>query len=306
VRKEPFMRDYVKDYLGFLRVERGLTDNSLNNYLNDLRQLEKHCASLGERLHNLEERELTQWLRHQSQMGLSPGTIARRISSIKGFYNYLQLDGLIKKSPAEELVPPSRARHLPHYLSEEEVGKLIKAVDRETIEGVRDHAMLKLLYATGLRVSELVNLKTGNIDFIRALLKCNGKGNKQRLIPIGKDALYALKGYLAMRPLLCDGKPSGYLFVNKEGRNLTRQYVWSMLSKCAKKIGLNSTGPHTWRHTFATHLTQRGADSRSLQALLGHTDLSTTQIYAHLSKSNLRATLDSFHPRIKQKSSTNS
>jgi integrase/recombinase XerD len=234
-------------------------------------------------------------------MGLSPGTIARRISGIRGFYNYLQLDGLIKKSPAGELVSPSRAKHLPRYLSEEEVGKLIRAVDRGTTEGIRDCAMLELLYATGLRVSELINLKTGNIDLTRALLKCNGKGNKQRLIPIGRVALYALEEYLAMRSLLCDGKASGYLFINKEGRSLTRQFVWSILSRCAKKIGLNSASPHTWRHTFATHLTQRGADSRSLQALLGHSDLSTTQIYTHLSKSNLRATLDSFHPRVKPK-----
>lgn len=299
------MRDYVKDYLGFLQVEKGLTDNSLNNYLNDLRQLEKHCASLGKRLHNLEERELTQWLRHQSQMGLSPSTIARRISSIKGFYNYLQLDGLIKKSPAGELTSPSRVRQLPRYLSEEEVGNLIKAVNGDTIEGIRDCAMFELLYATGLRVSELVNLKTGNIDLIRALLKCDGKGNKQRLIPIGKDALHALERYLTIRSLFCDGKASGYLFVKKEGGHLTRQYVWSMLSKCAKKIGLTGIGPHTWRHTFATHLTQRGADSRSLQALLGHSDLSTTQIYTHLSKSNLRATLDSFHPRVNSKKSDN-
>jgi integrase/recombinase XerD len=217
---------------------------------------------------------------------------------VKGFYKYLLLDGLIKKSPAEDLVSPRREKQLPHYLSEDEVVMLIKGVSTTTDGGVRDAAILELLYATGLRVSELVSLKTGDIDLVRALLTCRGKGNKQRLIPIGKDALAALERYLAIRHSLCGGKVSKYLFVKNEGKNLTRQFVWNTLNKFAKSAGLEGASPHTWRHSFATHLTQRGADSRTVQALLGHSDLSTTQVYTHLSKSNLRETLDSFHPRI--------
>jgi integrase/recombinase XerD len=296
------MRDYIKDYLSFLQVEKGLTENSLNNYSSDLRQLEKHTKDMGKYPHNLKQGELTEWLGNQSQMGLSAGTIARRVSSIKGFYKYLLLDGLIKKSPAEDIISPRKAVPLPHYLSVNEIIEIIKAVSTETTEGIRDAAMLELLYATGLRVSELISLKVDDVDLIRALVKCSGKGNKQRLIPIGKDALRALKKYFLVRSLLCDGKSAKNLFIKNKGQNLSRQYVWNILNKCAKKIGIHTANPHVWRHSFATHLTQRGADARTVQALLGHSDLSTTQIYTHLSKSNLRQTLDSFHPRIRYRS----
>lgn len=297
--KELFVRDYIKDYIGFLQVEKGLSENTLSNYLNDLRQLECHCESLGKKPHDLHESELSQWLRQQSRNGLSPRTIGRRISSVKGFYNYLQLDGLIKQSPAGELISPHSGGQLPDCLSVDEIVLLIKSVDTQTNEGIRDSALLELLYATGLRVSELINLMTGDIDLERGLLVCRGKGNKQRLVPIGKDALHALQRYLAIRYQFCNGKTSKYLFVKNQGRNLTRQYVWRVLNECAKKAGLNSAGPHSWRHSFATHLIQRGADSRIVQALLGHSDLSTTQMYTHLSKSDLRGTLDHFHPRVK-------
>jgi integrase/recombinase XerD len=293
------VRDYIKDYIGFLQVEKGLSENTLSNYLNDLRQLECHCVSLGKKPHDLQESELSQWLRQQSQNGLSPRTIGRRISSVRGFYNYLQLDGLIKQSPAVELISPHKGGQLPTFLSVDEIVVLIKAVNTETNEGIRDSALLELLYATGLRVSELINLMTGDIDLDRGLLVCRGKGNKQRLVPVGKDALHALQRYLAIRYQLCNGKTSKYLFVKNQGRNLTRQYVWKLLNKCAKKVGLNGASPHSWRHSFATHLIQRGADSRIVQALLGHSDLSTTQMYTHLSKSDLRVTLDHFHPRVK-------
>ena len=295
------MRDYVKNYLGFLQVERGLTENSLINYSNDLRQLESHAAAVGRRLENLEKGELARWLRHQARLGLSPGTIARRISSIRGFYKYLQLDGVIKKSPAEDLSSPDSPKQLPQYLSEEEVVKLIGVVNTETNEGIRDCAILELLYATGLRVSELVNLQLGDVDLVRSLVKCSGKGNKQRLIPFGRDASQALGRYLALRRLMCGGQTSSFLFVKGGGRDLTRQDVWQLLKRCAEEIGINNASPHRWRHSFATHLTQRGADSRTVQALLGHSDLSTTQIYTHLSKGNLRDTLDTFHPRMGRK-----
>jgi integrase/recombinase XerD len=297
------LRDYIKNYLSFLQVEKGLARNSLVNYLNDLKRLEKHAALIGKPLPNLEKVELVQWLRHQSQQGLSSETMARRISSVRGFYKYLLLDGVIKQSPAEELVQPRRAKQLPKYLSEDEVVKLIETVNTRTEEGMRDRAMLELLYATGLRVSELVNLNTAEIDLVRALLKCSGKGNKQRLIPIGRDAVHALHKYLDIRFLICGGKTSAYLFVKGGGKGLTRQDVWKILKRYANETGIKNANPHSWRHSFATHLTQRGADSRTVQALLGHSDLSTTQVYTHLSKSNLRETLDAFHPRIEDKRS---
>jgi integrase/recombinase XerD len=293
------LRDYVKTYLSFLQVEKGLTKNSLINYLNDLRHLENYASSRGISPPDLDKVELVKWLRLQSRQGLSPGTIARRISSVKGFYKYLQLDGVIKQSPAEELVPPRMVKQLPQYLSEGDVVKLIEAASGETVEGIRDSAMLELLYATGLRVSELVNLNMGDVDLARALLKCSGKGNKQRLIPIGKDAVQSLRRYLDTRSLTRGGQTSSYLFVKGVGKRLTRQDVWKILKRCARQTGIENANPHSWRHSFATHLTQRGADSRTVQTLLGHSDLSTTQIYTHLSKSNLRETLDKFHPRDK-------
>jgi integrase/recombinase XerD len=216
----------------------------------------------------------------------------------------LQLDGLIKQNPAVELIAPHSVGQLPDCLSEDEIIELIKSVSIETNEGIRDSALLELLYATGLRVSELISLQTGDVEIDRALLTCRGKGNKQRLVPIGKDARHALDRYLSIRYQLCEGITSRFLFIKKNGKGLTRQYVWKMLDKCAKRLGLNSATPHSWRHSFATHLIQRGADSRVVQSLLGHTNLSTTQIYTHLSKSNLRETLDSFHPRVNNKGST--
>jgi integrase/recombinase XerD len=185
-------------------------------------------------------------------------------------------------------------------LSEEEVVKLIKTVNTESKEGIRDRAVLELLYATGLRVSELVNLSMGDVDLARSLLRCSGKGNKQRLLPIGRDAMHALGAYLAIRLVFCDDRASSYLFVKRAGKKMTRQDVWKILRRCAKELGVEKASPHMWRHSFATHLTQRGADSRTVQALLGHADLSTTQIYTHLSKSNLRETLDSYHPRVNE------
>jgi integrase/recombinase XerD len=295
------VRDYIKNYLSFLQVEKGLTRNSLINYLNDLRHLENHAAEIGKPLFSLDKAELVRWLRRQSQEGLSPRTVSRRISSARGFYKYLQLDGVIKQSPAEELAPPRMVKQLPQYLSEDEVVRLIEAVSTHSMEGIRDRAMLELLYATGLRVSELVNLDTGDVDLVRSLLKCSGKGNKQRLIPVGQDAVHALRKYLGARSLMCDGQTSSCLFVKGGGKGLTRQDVWKILRRYAEETGIKNANPHSWRHSFATHLTQRGADSRTVQALLGHSDLSTTQIYTHLSKSNLRETLDTFHPRINTK-----
>jgi integrase/recombinase XerD len=188
-------------------------------------------------------------------------------------------------------------KHLPNFLTEDEIGQLLNAPDTSAPEGVRDRAMLELLYATGLRVSELTGLVATDINFERGLLSCRGKGSKQRYIPIGRSALFWLEEYRRVRHLLLEGTSVKTFFVRAGGKPLTRHNFAEILKRYSVKLGFKNVSPHTLRHSFATHLMQHGADSRSVQALLGHSDLATTQIYTHLSKEHLRQTYDSFHPR---------
>jgi integrase/recombinase XerD len=228
---------------------------------------------------------------------LSPRSVARTISGLRGFYKFLLRDGFIKEDPLAQILAPQQERHLPRFLTEDEIGLLLNAPDVNTTEGVRDRAMLELLYATGLRVSELTGLVATDINLERGLLSCRGKGSKQRFVPIGKSALSWLDKYTRVRPLLVERRPLKAFFVRSGGAGLTRHYFWGILRGYTEKLGLENVSPHTLRHSFATHLMQHGADSRSVQALLGHSDLATTQIYTHLSKEHLRQTYDEFHPR---------
>lgn len=290
-------RDLIGEYFAYLRVEKGLSSNSLKNYAHDLDKLRDFARRSQKTVQSLSKNELAECFKLLTQTGLSPRSLARTISSVRGFYKFLLRDGFIKDDPMANVQSPQMDRRLPNFLTEEEIGRLLKAPDLSTPEGVRDRAMLELLYATGLRVSELTGLVFADINLERGLLTCRGKGSKQRFIPIGKSALYWLSEYQRARPALVKNNSVKAFFVRDGGDGLTRHNFWEILRRYTKRLGFERVSPHTLRHSFATHLMQHGADSRSVQALLGHSDLATTQIYTHLSKEHLRQTYDEFHPR---------
>lgn len=290
-------RDLIGEYFAYLRVERGLSANTLINYAHDLNKLQEFAQGISKSVQTLGKQDLSDCFKTLTRAGLSPRSIARIISSARGFYKFLLRDGFIKDDPLANILAPQVNRHLPRFLTEDEIGQLLNAPDTSTPEGVRDRAMLELLYATGLRVSELTGLVASDINFERGLLTCRGKGSKQRYIPVGRSALYWLEEYRRARRSLSKETSVKAFFVRSGGRPLSRHNFAEILSRYSAKLGFKNVSPHTLRHSFATHLMQHGADSRSVQALLGHSDLATTQIYTHLSKEHLRQTYDSFHPR---------
>lgn len=289
-------RDLIREYLAYLRVEKGLSANSLESYARDLRRLQSCADGKSVGVAELTRKDLREWIAQLSREGLSPATVSRAVSAARGLFRFLMLDGHMKKHPAEDLDTPQRMAYLPQFLTEDEIDLLFAAPDTETSEGLRDRAMLELMYAAGLRVSELVTLKVAELELDAGLLACHGKGNKERRVPIGRSATHWLQLYLGARARRESDSP--YLFINGAGRHLTRQVAWAAIKRYAARAGLKKgVSPHTLRHSFATHLLQRGADSRSVQALLGHSDISTTQIYTHITDSHLRATYDKHHPR---------
>jgi integrase/recombinase XerD len=290
-------RDLIGEYFAYLRVERGLSANTLANYTHDLGKLREFAGRSRKSVEHLNKNDLSESFKSLAQSGLSPRSIARTISSLRGFYKFLLRDGFIKEDPMAHVSAPQIDKHLPRFLTEDEIESLLNAPDISTNEGVRDRAMLELLYATGLRVSELTGLVSTDINLERGLLSCRGKGSKQRFIPIGKSALGWLEKYLRIRSALTRSRPVKAFFVKDGGAVMTRHDFWGILKRYTLKLGFDNVSPHTLRHSFATHLMQHGADSRSVQSLLGHSDLATTQIYTHLSKEHLRQTYDDFHPR---------
>jgi integrase/recombinase XerD len=293
-------RDLIREHLLYLQVEKGLAGNSVVSYRRDLARLKAYAESRGREPQALGKAELTQFVMSLTRGGLSPRSVSRMISSVRGFFRYLLLDGHIKSDPTSDLASPQAGQKLPRFLTQEEVERLVEAPDTTTPAGVRDRAMIELLYATGLRVSELVGLTTSSVDIDRGLLTCTGKGSKQRSIPVGRSAIAWLQKYEAARHSLLAGRDSQRLFVGPSGRALTRQNFWATLKKHAERAGLRRVSPHVLRHSFATHLLEHGADTRSVQAMLGHSDLATTQIYTHVTGERLRSVYEKFHPRAKQ------
>ena len=289
-------RDLVKEYLNYLRVERGLAKNSLESYTRDLASLQTWTQNNGLELIALTRADLRKWQTGLAQNGLSPTSIGRMIAAVRGFYKFLMLDAHIKKSPAEDLTAPQKAFYLPRFLIESEIESLFAVPNVETETGLRDRALLEVLYAAGLRVSEAINLKINDIDLDAGVLNAHGKGSKERRVPLGRSAVDWLLKYLAVRGRN-QNLENKLLFVSKLGKSLTRGDAYSLVKNCAEKIGLENVSPHTLRHSFATHLLQRGADSRSVQAMLGHADISTTQIYTHITDNHLKATYEQHHPR---------
>lgn len=293
-------RDVLKEFLTYLQVEKGLARQSLESYRRDLDRLQAWAGKNNKLVSDLTRADLRKWIASLSREGLAPTSIARAVSATRGFFKFLMLDGHIKSHPAEDLDTPQRFAYLPKFLTEDEINRLLAAPDISTEEGIRDRAVLEIMYATGLRVSELVNLKQTDVDLLAGLVRCHGKGNKERRVPLGKSAIHWLQQYAAVKAGY--GKPSSPNVFLHRGRPFTRQLAWSMIKRHAERVGIKNVSPHTLRHSFATHLLQHGADSRSVQALLGHSDISTTQIYTHITDVHLRSAYDRHHPRARMKS----
>ena len=296
------MFDYLALFEQYLLVELGLADNTRAAYLRDLRLLQKALGMKeSEALLTVSRRQLLAYLSQLKQAGRSASTIARKLASIKAFYRFLTAERYIRRDPAEVLEAAQRGLHLPKFLSVQEVDNLLNEPNLGTLEGYRDKTMLETLYATGMRVSELVSVPVQNVDLKMKYLIVMGKGSKERMLPLGRTALKYLERYLhVVRPQLLHGKPEAAkeLFVTSWGGAMTRQRVNELIEEYAKSAGITKrVTPHMLRHSFATHLLNNGTDLRVVQELLGHADISTTQIYTHLDMERLREVYDKTHPR---------
>lgn len=293
-------RDLFREYLSYLRVERGLARNSIESYERDLAKLKNWTDGEGLEILELNRQNLRGFIADLSRENLSATSVNRIISAVRGFYKFLMIDGHLKKNPSEDLDAPQKGFYLPNFLNQAEIEQLLSAPDVSGEIGLRDRAVLELMYACGLRVSEAVDLKISDIEIDSGILTCKGKGGKTRKIPIGTSAVEWLKSYLVLRRRKENIEISN-LFVSSLGKPLTRQIIAGFVKQYAEKCGLHDVSPHTLRHSFATHLIQNRADIRSVQQMLGHADISTTQIYTHITDSHLRATYEKFHPRANAK-----
>jgi integrase/recombinase XerC len=298
------MRTEIDRFLQYLRVERNSSELTIKSYREDLTALTEYlvearggaCPEPGE----VSVLELRGYVTALHEASYSKSTVSRRLASLRSFYRFGQREGWAKTNPAKPLRNPRKGRSLPHFLTAEEIGRLLQAPPVDDPMGLRDRAILETLYTAGLRVSELTGLNDGDLDFAAGILRVRGKGRKERLSPIGSYAARALRRHLAARKLSPKEPqgPAAPVFVNKFGRRLTTRSVGRMLEKYLQQTGLDArTSPHTLRHSFATHLLDRGADIRCVQELLGHKSLVTTQIYTHVSTAALRAAYEKAHPR---------
>jgi integrase/recombinase XerD len=291
----------IDAYLTHLTVERRLALNSVESYARDLTMLAAFAAARQVDAESLSLHDLEELVRNLMSEGRSPRSVARAVACFRGYYRFLAIDGRLQINPAEDLRPPRAWTVLPRYLSVEDVDRLIAQPDVTTPRGLRDRALIELLYATGMRVSELVGLRPADVNLDASYLTCTGKGDKQRIVPIGDEAGSWVARYAReARPALLGRRISPRLFVNARGGGpgLSRVGFWKILKGYARSAGLAKTlSPHLLRHSFATHLLERGADLRAIQMMLGHADLSTTQIYTHVLEQRMRTIYDRFHPR---------
>lgn len=290
----------IDTYLGYLRDVRRLSPNTIESYARDLAALGAFAAGREKAVEALDRRDLEAFARQMIAGGLSPRSAARAVACVRGFFKFLLVEKKIAADPAEDFRAPRAWPALPKYLGLEDVDRLLAQPDPSTPRGLRDKALIELLYATGLRVTELLSLKPGDVSLDAGYLTCIGKGDKQRIVPLGHSAADWIRRYAAEgRPALLKGRKSPWLFVNaKAGGRLSRVGFWKLLKDYGVKAGVpRGLSPHVLRHSFATHLLERGADLRAIQMMLGHADLSTTQIYTHVLEARLRAVYDQFHPR---------
>lgn len=294
------MKDIILDYLHYLQVERGLSENTVVSYGNDLKEFreflnQKKIASFDK----VTREDVVAFMQAQQDKKMANSSIVRNVTSLRRFFQYLMIEGKIKHNPMLLIDTPKKQHKLPAVLTVDEVNDLLACPDTEKPLGLRDRAILEVMYATGLRVSELVNLKLADVHLSMGLIQTLGKGHKERIIPIGDVAIDWTEKYLnEARPKLLKGKTSKYLFLNFHGNKLTRQGIWKNLKAYVSQAGIKKdVTPHTLRHSFATHILENGADLRVVQELLGHADISTTQIYTHLSHKRLAEIYNKAHPR---------
>ncbi|WP_428908996.1 site-specific tyrosine recombinase XerD [Niallia sp. Krafla_26] len=296
------MEAELEKFTHFLRGEKGLAENTIISYIRDLKSYTKYLTSV-KKLRNFTEVQrvhITGFLGYLQEQGKSSRTIARHIASIRAMHQFLLREQLSDHDPSVLIQPPQLERSIPKVMSVEEVETLLSSPNTSDHYGLRDKAMLELLYATGIRVSELISLQVTDVHLMLGFVRCTGKNHKERIIPIGKTAIQALKEYLEKgRPDFISPKvQDDSLFLNHHGKQLSRQGFWKILKRLALEAGISKDlTPHTLRHSFATHLLQNGADIRAVQEMLGHVDLSTTQVYTNVSKTRLKDEYSRFHPR---------
>ncbi len=289
----------IDNFCDSIWIEKGLSKNTIESYASDLNQLSKWLSLKDKTMKACTEVDINMFLAEKIKKGNLSTSINRSLSSIKSFFNWLTHNSIIKVNPSELIESPKIARKLPINISEEDVEKILCAPDLSSPYGIRDKAMLELLYATGLRISELINLKFNEIDFKRGIVKIAGKGGKERIVPVGETALSWLTDYIdnIRQDLIADNE-NVCLFLSNKGKQLSRKSCWSIISNYSKvSLDSKTISPHSLRHAFATHLLNHGADLRSVQMLLGHSSLSTTQIYTHVAKERLIKFHTKFHPR---------
>jgi integrase/recombinase XerD len=290
----------LRDFQDYLRAERGLSPNTLAAYVRDLAEFGSQLRERSATIAGLNREDLFAYEARLKRLGRKPASVARKLSAIKTFLAFAYREGFRSTAPPE-LEGPRLPRSLPHVLTREDMVRLLAAPDVDSPEGLRDRAMLELLYASGLRVSELVSLKAADVDFNEGILRCFGKGRKERLVPVASGALAWLRRYLAeVRPLLANARSGKHeeLFLTEAGEPVNRSAFWGWVRRYAIAAGISGkVSPHTLRHSFATHLLAGGADLRAIQEMLGHADIATTQIYTHVDDSHLAETFRSFHPR---------
>ena len=286
---------YINKFISYLKMEKNYSHHTISNYLRDLQEfgdfLQKHYQNRD--IKEIDYFTLRKFLGNLATRNLSKRSISRKISTLKSFFKFLYREGIIKSNPATALIYPKLEKPLPRFLTEEEVAKILNVVEGDTFISLRDKAILEFLYSTGARVSEAASLKIEDIDLLGGIVKVKGKGKKERLLPLGEPAILAIRNYLKTRK---DTNP--YLFINRRGTELSERAFRLIVDKYIRKAALSlKVSPHTFRHSFATHLLNRGADLRSVQELLGHASISTTQVYTHLSIESLKKVYQRAHPR---------
>jgi len=294
------MRELIDSFLSYLSVERGLARNTIVSYRQDLDDymdfLDKQAIDA---LSKTNKNHIINFMLAQKDKGIAANSIARRLAAIKVFYRFLSRERILSIDPTSLIDSPKLWKKIPEALSMNEVDALLAQPDIRDRQGVRDRAILEALYATGMRVSEAAGLKLDNLNLDIGFLRCIGKGNKERVVPLGKKAIASIKKYMEIsRPRLLKNRQSDFLFLNRSGGSLSRQSIWKLIKRYARQARIKkSIRPHTLRHSFATHLLERGADLRSVQEMLGHANISTTQIYTHINKDRLKSIHKMFHPR---------